>query len=82
MKENDYLVRVHKDEYAEVLNLLDKMRTEKAKQRAIQEQEMQIEAAVEVAISVIGIEETERILRSATRIVRNLKKVNNDEPLV
>lgn len=62
--------------------LLKEMRAEEAKQRAIQEQEMQIEAAVEVAISVIGVEETERILRLVTRIVRNLKKVKNEEPLV
>ena len=36
MKENEnyYLVYVHKDEYAEVLHLLDKMRTEKARQQA------------------------------------------------
>lgn len=82
MKENDYIVRMNEDEYTEVLNLLNKMREEKAKQQAIEEQEMQIEAAVEVAISVIGVEETERILRLVMRIVRNLKKVKNDEPLV
>lgn len=54
--------------------LLKEMRAEEAKQLAIQEQKMQIDEAVAVAISVIGIEETERILRSATRTVRNLKK--------
>lgn len=71
MKENDYLVRVHKDEYPEVLCLLDKMRTEKARQQAIIEQEQQIGAAIAVAISVIGLEETKRIVRSASRDLRS-----------
>lgn len=75
MKENDYIVRMNEDEYTEVLNLLNKMREEKKKQRAIQEQEMQIEAAVEVAISVIGLEETKRIMRKMTRELKETKEV-------
>ena len=73
MKENEnyYLVYVHKDEYAEVLHLLDKMRTEKARQQAIEEQKQQIEAAIEIAISVIGLEETKRIVRKASRDLRS-----------
>ena len=55
--------------------LLKEMRAEEVRQRAIQEQEMQIEAAVEVAISVIGLEETKRIMRMMTRGLRETEKV-------
>ena len=75
MKENDYIVRMDEDEYTEVLNLLNKMREEKMKQRAIQEQKMQIETAVEIAISVIGFEETKRIMRKITRDLKEPEKI-------
>lgn len=55
--------------------LLKEMRAEEVRQRAIQEQEMQIEAAVEIAISVIGVEETKRIMRKMTRALRETEKV-------
>ena len=55
--------------------LLKEMRAEEARQRAIQEQEMQIEAAVEVAISVIGFEETKRIMRKITRELKETEKI-------
>ena len=75
MKENNYCVRMNEDEFVEVVNLLNKMREEKAKQQAIKEQEMQISAAVEVAISVIGLEETKRIMRKMIRALRETEKV-------
>ena len=79
MKENEnenyYLVYVHKAEYPEVLHLLDKMREEKAKQQAIIEQEQQIGAAIEIAISVIGLEESKRIVRRAVRDLKETEKV-------
>ena len=56
-------------------SLLKEMRAEEARQQAIQEQEMQIEAAVEIAISVIGLEETKRIMRKMTRALRETEKV-------
>ena len=55
--------------------LLKEMRAEEARQCAIKEQEMQIEAAVEIAISVIGLEETKRIMRKMTRALRETEKV-------
>jgi hypothetical protein len=51
--------------------LLKEMRAEEARQRAIQEQEMQIEAAIDISISVIGLEETKRIVRKASKDLRS-----------
>lgn len=72
----NYIIKATEDEYVEVLNLIDKMREEKARQQAITEQEQQIGAAIAVALSVIGLEETKRIVRNA---VRDLRKIENGE---
>lgn len=63
------------EEAGACINLIKKMREEKEKQRILKEQEAQIGAAVEVAISVIGLEETKRIMRMMTRALRETEKV-------
>ena len=68
---NDYVVHVTDEEYVAMCDLVVKMREERAKQQAIIEQEQQIGAAIEIAISVIGLEETKRIVRAAARDLRD-----------
>ena len=75
---NDYVVHVTAEEYVAMRNLVAKMREERAKQQAIEEQEQQISAAIAVAISVIGLEETKRIVRRAARDLRNIE--NSESP--
>lgn len=68
---NDYVICVT----AEERDLIIKMRKEKAKQQAIIDQEQQIGAAIGNAISVIGLEETKRIVRN---VARDLRKKTDD----
>lgn len=65
---NDYVTA---EEYTAVRDLLIKMREEKTKQRAIINQEQQIDAAIEAAIYAVGLEETKRIVRKAAKNLRN-----------
>lgn len=73
---NDYVVHVTAKEFIAMRELVTKMRKEEARQQAIIEQEQQIGAAIATAISVIGLEETKRIVRSAARDLRR----NTDDP--
>ena len=66
----EYTVKVTPEEFAAMSDLDVKMRKEKAKQQAIIDQEQQIGAAIGNAISVIGLEETKRIVRNVTRDLR------------
>jgi len=66
---NDYVIHVTAEEY----DLIVKTREERARQQAIEEQEQQISAAIAVAISVIGLAETKRIVRRAARDLRNIE---------
>ena len=72
---NDYVVHVTDEEYVAMCDLIKKMRKERAKQQAIIEQEQQIGAAIEIAISVIGLEETKRIVRKAARDLKETEKI-------
>lgn len=65
---NEYVTA---EEYTALRDLLIKMREEKRKQQAIIDQEQQIGAAIGNAISVIGLEETKRIVRRVARDLRN-----------
>ena len=69
---NEYVTA---EEYIALHDLLIKMREEKRKQQAIINQEQQIGAAIGNAISVIGLEETKRIVRN---VARDLRKKTDD----
>ena len=74
MKIMTYLVDdLSLDEVEYLKEKLDQYREEKARQRAIIEQEQQIGEAIAIAISVIGLEETKRIVRQAARDLRNIE---------
>lgn len=66
---------LNKEETEACLELVQKMRAERRHEQAIKEQETQIGAAIEIAISVIGLEETKRIMRRITRALRETEKV-------
>ena len=72
---HDYVVHVTAEEYIAMRDLVAKMRKEEASKQAIIEQEQQIGAAIEIAISVIGLEETKRIVQ---RAARDLRKTENN----
>lgn len=76
---NDYVVHVTDEEYIAMRDLVTKMRKEKAKQQAIEEQEQQIGEAISVALSIIGLEETKRIVRQVAKDLRS-KTNKTDDP--
>lgn len=79
MKEEkfDYLVNVTAEEYVAMRDLVEKMRAEKARQQVINKQRTLINTAVENAISVIGLEETKRIVRETVRSLRDVENIQS-----
>lgn len=75
MKETAYLIHMTDDEFIKVTKFLDDIRAEKERQKAIIENEVLFETAINGAIHRIGLEETKRIVREASR---KLRKIEDD----
>ena len=73
---NMYFEGLTEEEFEVVQDTLKKMREEKAKQLAIDVCETQIATAIKKAISVIGLEETKRIIRAINSDLRHASADN------